>query len=534
MKNILLALLLTLPYFLTAQEKLKETESAITDVRVFAAGAQVQREATVKLDKGINRVVFLGVTKNLDPGSIQIKVGEGVTILSVSHRETILQNPKKAPIIKMLEDSVKHLETEILKENNNQFVFRQMEDVLMQNKSIKGDKGVNLIDLEDVIELYRTKLTQIKKGLLESESYSLRLLERIAVLKKQLEEFRSSNRQPVYEVIAVLSANNSRNEKISLGYYANGAAWQPYYDIRVSDVVSPITLQYKAEVRNNTGENWDNVNLSLSTGNPNLSGYAPTLRPTYLIFQQENRMQEVAIIEKRKAEQNDEKLKNTGIAYYLDGVRLTNNKIEAIDQTTTVEFPIATPVNVAANNQAQLLDISSHQVSGLFEHVSIPKLDPTAYLRAKVTGWEELNLLSGYANIFFEESFIGKTFINPELTVDTLFLSLGRDNRITVSREKLKNFTNKNLIGSKIRQQQVYEISVRNNKKETINIEIQDQIPLSTIKDIEVEEVEVSGGVWDKESGKVSWKKSITPGETIKIRISLTIRYPKDKVVVGL
>jgi uncharacterized protein (TIGR02231 family) len=492
----------------------------------------VQREATVKLDKGINRVVFLGVTKNLDPSSIQIKVGEGVTILSVSHRETILQNPKKAPIIKMLEDSVKHLETELLKENNNQFVFRQMEDVLMQNKSIKGDKGVNLIDLEDVIELYRTKLTQIKKGLLESESYTLRLHERIAVLKKQLEEFRSSNRQPVYEVIAVLSANNSRNEKISLGYYAHGAAWQPYYDIRVSDVVSPITLQYKAEVRNNTGENWDNVNLSLSTGNPNLSGYAPTLRPTYLIFQQENRLQEVAIRSYKEPKIRADN--NGGQDFDASSSRDKYEGTKVVDNTTTVLFELATPVNVAANNQAQLLDISSHQVNGLFEHVSIPKLDPTAYLRAKVTGWEELNLLSGYANIFFEESFIGKTFINPELTVDTLFLSLGRDNRITVSREKLKNFTNKNLIGSKIRQQQVYEISVRNNKKETINIEIQDQIPLSIIKDIEVEEVEVSGGVWDKESGKVSWKKSIAPGETIKIRISLTIRYPKDKVVVGL
>jgi len=531
MKNILLGLLLTIPYFLFAQEKLKETESEITDVKVFAEGAQVQREATVKLDKGINRVVFLGITKNLDPSSIQIKVGQGVTILSVSHRETILQNPKKAPIIKMLEDSVKHLETEILKENNHQFVFRQMEDVLMQNKSIKGDKGVNLIDLEDVIELYRTKLTQIKKGLLESESNTVRLNERMAVLKKQLEEFRSSNRQPVYEVITVLSANNSRNEKISLGYYANGAAWQPYYDIRVTDVISPIILQYKAEVRNNTGENWDNVNLSLSTGNPNLSGYAPTLSPAYLIFQQENRMQEVVISLDRKskirADNNSED--------DFDGYKRSKYEdTKVTDNSTTVLFELTTPVNIAANNQAQLLDISSHQVNGLFEHVSIPKLDPTAYLRAKVTGWEELNLLSGYANIFFEESFIGKTFINPELTVDTLFLSLGRDNRITVSREKLKNFTNKNLIGSKIRQQQVYEISVRNNKKETINIEIQDQIPLSTTKDIEVEEVEVSDGVWDKESGKVSWKKSIAPGETIKIRISLTIRYPKDKVVVGL
>jgi uncharacterized protein (TIGR02231 family) len=285
-------------------------------------------------------------------------------------------------------------------------------------------------------------------------------------------------------------------------------------------------------VRNNTGENWDNVNLSLSTGNPNLSGYAPTLRPAYLIFQQENRLQEVAIRSYKEPKIRADN--NGGQDFNVSSSSDKNEETNVVDNTITVLFELATPVNVAANNQAQLLDISSHQVNGLFEHVSIPKLDPTAYLRAKVTGWEELNLLSGYANIFFEESFIGKTFINPELTVDTLFLSLGRDNRITVSREKLKNFTNKNLIGSKIRQQQVYEISVRNNKKETINIEIQDQIPLSTTKDIEVEEVEVSGGVWDKESGKVSWKKSIAPGETIKIRISLTIRYPKDKVVVGL
>src|SRR5690606_22456534 len=109
-----------------------ETEAVITEVKIYSSGVQVQRETEVILEKGINKVVLTEITRQLDPSSIQVQVSSEITILSVAHKENLLVNHRKAPIIKMLEDSVALVELQLEKERNDKYVLEQLEDVLMK------------------------------------------------------------------------------------------------------------------------------------------------------------------------------------------------------------------------------------------------------------------------------------------------------------------------------------------------------------------------------------------------------------------
>ena len=145
-----------------------------------------------------------------------------------------------------------------------------------------------------------------------------------------------------------------------------------------------------------------------------------------------------------------------------------------------------------------------------------------------------MSLLPGEANIFFEGTFTGKSYIDPNNIKDTLSLSLGRDKRIIVKREKLKEFTSRKFIGANQREQYAWEISVRNTKPETIKVTIEDQVPVSQNSQIEVTTVDLSGAKYNKDTGKLSWDLQLQPNETKKVVLKYEVKYPKDKQVGGL
>ena len=165
----------------------------------------------------------------------------------------------------------------------------------------------------------------------------------------------------------------------------------------------------------------------------------------------------------------------------------------------------------------------------------MPKLDKDAFLLAGLKGWESLNLLPGTSNVYFEGAYVGQTVLDPASnTSDTLYVSLGRDKRIIVKRETVRDFTSKKVIGLNRKEEYGYEINLRNTKTEAIDIDVEDQIPLSRNSDIEVELIDKGDANYDVESGKLLWKLKIGPSETKKLRFRFSVKYPKNKQVSGL
>jgi uncharacterized protein (TIGR02231 family) len=207
--------------------------------------------------------------------------------------------------------------------------------------------------------------------------------------------------------------------------------------------------------------------------------------------------------------------------------------VETANQMS-VEYEIKIKQDIPSDGKEHIVPISNFELPATYTYHAVPKLDPHAFLLAKVTDYNQFNLLPGTTNIFFEGMYVGQTFLNPEVTGDSLILSLGRDDRITVKREMLNDFTSLKVIGTNKKVLKGYEMIIRNNKSIPVTIEVLDQVPLSQNKEIEVEIEEISGAQYLTDYGRLRWKLDIKPGETRKIRFVYSIKYPKDKQVPGI
>ncbi|HTB53532.1 MAG TPA: DUF4139 domain-containing protein [Ferruginibacter sp.] len=201
------------------------------------------------------------------------------------------------------------------------------------------------------------------------------------------------------------------------------------------------------------------------------------------------------------------------------------------DKELNVVFDIELPYDIPTNGKAQTAELKKYSVPADYKFYAAPKLENEVFLLAQIPGWEKLNLLPGEANIILEGTYIGKSFIDPSSTDDTMKLTMGKDKRVVVTREKLMDYSSVKFLGSNKKQTFTYEITVKNNKKDAIDITIKDQYPISQNKDIEVELLESKEAVVNAETGELTWNLKLAAGEVKKIRISYSIKYPKDKLV---
>ena len=223
------------------------------------------------------------------------------------------------------------------------------------------------------------------------------------------------------------------------------------------------------------------------------------------------------------------------------GLAITSNKkketaaplpVVQTENQTAIEFEIKIPYTILSDNKSITAEMDSYELPAQYEYFSIPKVDKDAFLLAYVRDWEKYNLLEGEANIFFENSFVGKTILDTRAMSDTLNISLGRDKNVQVKREKIKDFSTKKFLGSKKEETRVWKTTIRNNKKQNINMVLFDQIPVSTSQEIEVISENLSGGKLNKENGEVKWNFELKPTEKKEIELKYIVKYPKDKNLI--
>lgn len=199
---------------------------------------------------------------------------------------------------------------------------------------------------------------------------------------------------------------------------------------------------------------------------------------------------------------------------------------------TSVEFAIDHKQTVLSNNQLNTFVYKTEELSATYEFQTVPKLSEKVYLIGKLHDWYNADLVDGEANIYMENSYVGKSQINTSQFSDTLNLSFGIDNNIIVNREKLKDFSETKFIGSNKKESLSWKINIRNNKPYAINLEVIDQIPLSTSKEIQIEAEELSGGMLDEATGNVVWDLRLNPNESKELILNYTVRYPKSKKII--
>lgn len=549
MKRLCIFILLLAQIQTFADDK-NNLKAEIRQVTVFLNKAQVTSLLQTSLVEGTNELVVDGLPAGIDKQSIQVSGKGDFVIMSVKHDLNFIDPQKKSTEMIALEDSVRFYRVQARKTKSLNDVLLKEEKMILANQAIKGEKQTITADqLEDVADFYRERLEDIRFTLIDNDDKLNELNEKATRFQQQLDDLFNERNKHTSKISISVSAKSAGNVQLELLYVVDDAGWTPLYDIRAKDTKSPVQVNYKAHVYQNTGLDWNNVKIKLSTANPTLGLTKPELNPWYLDYYEPPVVSMTEFLEPEVAK--DEEALNEIIApdstfRSLEQVVITSKNsfytlsqpisdfTEVVENTVSVEFDIALPYTVLSGNNPQLVDIQSHEVKAGYEYISVPKLDKDAFLIAHVRDWENLNLLSGNANIFFEGTFVGESFINAQNTSDTLMLSLGRDSKVVVKRNKLKEFTRKNFIGLNKKEEHAFEIEVRNTKKESISILVEDQIPVSQNNQIEVVLIDGGGAIFDKVSGKLQWKLNIGAGESRKVLFKYSLKYPKNKIVSGL
>lgn len=260
-------------------------ESKVQKVIVFLNNAQVTRTATVSVPAGTNTLVFTNISSAIDVQSIQVSARGEFTIMSVKNEIDFLNEQTKAKGLETLQAQQKTINDKIAFQNNLLNIYQQEENMLVKNQVVTGDNAsLDLLKLKQALDFQTQRLTDIKKKQQDINDQIALLRIEQQKYTKQITDFNRGNSKTTSNILVTVSSKAALQTEFTLSYVVNNANWYPTYDVRAKNVNSPITIAYKANVSQQSGEDWKNIKLTLSTGNPTISGSKPQLNPYYLNF----------------------------------------------------------------------------------------------------------------------------------------------------------------------------------------------------------------------------------------------------------
>jgi len=509
----------------------KEIKALLKHVTVYPDRAQISRETTLDIPAGNTVLKLEGLSPYIDAQSIQVKGFGNFTIMSVNHQNNYLQNLEELPDIKNIRNQIEALQLKIEDEKGAISVLKEKEAFLVANRAILvKETGFTLEQLKSVMDLYTSNMEQVTTTTLRKNRLIKDYEKQVAALQQQLAD-RTGKQLPSGEISVSVSAAKPVSGNLLFSYVVTNAGWYPSYDIRVDDITKPVTLFYKANVHQNTGVVWKDVKLSFSNATPWVAGNVPSLNPWFIDF-----FKPMPLAKSRNVATFDRKseamaqMPESSMA--VKAAEAAPVKVEKQVGETTVSFDVSMPYSISSDGKVQTIEIQRTNSPADYKYVTVPKLSPHAYLTGNITDWAEQSLIGGEATLYFENTFVGKSYLNVNQLTDTLSLSLGTDNSILVRREKRKDFTSRRVLGANKTETYSFLITVRNNKSTPVKISVNDQIPVSSNSDIDVSAVDLSGGRLNPQTGVVTWELTIKPQETRELILTYSVKYPKDKNII--
>jgi len=514
----------------------------IEHATVFLSGAELTSTTKMSLSKGENEILFTNVAGDVNNQSITVNASGGVVVESVTFQNNYLATEVLSPKAKEIKDSI-DAATESKQQTANKItVLTEQIAVLQSNRKVSGEHtGLSVAELTKMLDLISAKMEGYLNQKNKLDAQLKKIDERIVKLNKQLDEEQKKDYQPGGQLLVKFYAKEATASNITITYLVTTAGWTPTYDIMADDANSPIKLYYKANIFQNSGVKWNNVRLTLSTGNPNEGVNAPVINPWYLAFYVPNTYTVAAggrgMYQNRAQNNFYEKSKVPMVA----GVTADEAAETSINDYVTVDnsgvnttFDIELPYTIPSDGQQHLVAIKKHELPATYRYYAVPKADKDAFLQAMITNWADLNLMPGTTNIFYEGTYVGQGTLDVRNTRDTMTISLGRDKKIVVKKERNTSRRSVKTIGTNVREEFAYTITVRNTRKEPINIIIQDQQPVSNDKDIVLEDIENGNAEYNATTGMLKWNFTIAPNETKKADFGFTVKYPKGKTISNL
>jgi len=611
-----MVVLQVLPYSISAQ-KAVEVNSIITDVVVYLDAASITRRAQVNLPEGRTKISFTSLSPFIDFKTISIKTPEGVSIEAINHSNNYLSKKEKNEEAEMLTKKLNDLEAQQKVISTSIAVVNEEINFLNDNRSIGGkNEAVSVQTLKDASSFYGSRIRELRFKSLELSDQLNNITKKIEETRRQLSIISSKPSSPTGEIEVLLETASPKNDvPIVVSYLVKNAGWFPRYDIKANALDRPINLVYKANIRQETKEDWKNVKVKLTNTEPNISGVAPALKPYLLNYglqpphygkivnvvqgritdtqgnplpgtnivisgtsigtiadtegkyslniptdansltfsmvgfksrtipintntinvvmeEDETKLEEVVVVAYGVASDDYDRSRKSEVKKEAPKPKITGGAVTEsgiIEKPTSVEFELAKPFSLESENKSQDVKLLTYEIPAEFKFTTTPKVDKGAYLWANIPAWEMYNLLDGEANVFFENTFTGSTLIDTRKALDTLQLSLGIDKSISVKREKVKEFTKKQLIGGSKEETRSWKITIKNNKNQDIRITVLDQIPVSVNEEIKVALLEKTNATVTPDTGEVRWELTVPAGQFKELILTYSVRFPKNR-----
>ncbi|WP_405212093.1 mucoidy inhibitor MuiA family protein [Dokdonia sp. Asnod2-E02] len=638
-KLTLLASLLLLVNYAFAKaysNPLRPTPSKISKVTVYLSGAQVERSSQVTIAPGTTSILFDNLSNDVNENSIQISGLDNASILSINFGINYLTEKRNSAQIDSLNTLKTSLEVKILKLNSKMSGLSKEEEVISANQRLGGtSKELDISKVKELSTYYRTRVTEIKNAIVDAQLEKSKIQKHIRDIEKQFAELNVTEEKSKGQITLKLSSEETTTLNLILKYNVREAGWYPEYDIKATGTDAPLDVSYKAHLYQKTSEDWDNVQLVLSTGDPNTNNIKPTVDTKHLRFVNRSYRNNstttraynykynpnIKTISGIVTEDNGPlpganvivKGTSNGTQTDFDGkytiqvnegetlmfsfvgfstteipihASIINANLEADNQLdevivtaqgmkrkrsvlgyavsevkelfssssddvkirgyssiptatgdiktegiTNTKFEINKPYSIDSDGDVTVIEIDSFMIPASYEYYVAPAINENVFLTASIKDWINYSLLPGEANVYFEGSFSGKTYLNPLETTEKLSISLGIDPNLIVKRKELDNFKSKSLIGSQRIINKEYEVVVKNNKSKPVTVKVVDRVPISQNKEIKVGKIVTGDALYDEDTGILEWTLTLSPASSNSKQFSYELKYPKYKKV---
>ncbi|QXE92230.1 mucoidy inhibitor MuiA family protein [Geomonas subterranea] len=543
-----LLLLLGSSLAFAAETTSQTASSRITAVTVFSDSAQVTRRASIPLKAGANLVTLENMPQLMAEESLRAE-GRGAgraRIAGITVKNVFLDRSK--------DQRVRELEDEITRLN------RKVEGIEARRKALSAQRAfVDSIrvgwgeriskelsagkptsaELNEAVRFVGDNTGKIEEELYDAEGARKPLLEKIAALKKELEQYRSEAMKEVRSVQVAIEAERDMRFDLDLSYLVPQASWVPAYDVRLAPDGKDAALTYRAQVWQKTGEDWPQVKLTLSTASPASGGGAPELSPWRVSFFEPPRP--MPYLSRSKMEMAAPAAapappeKGYGAAPAEDRMEPAGFVPADVAQgQTSVQFQVAQPMDVPTDGTRSVSVIASETVPVAAEYVTVPKLSPRVYLKSTVVNRTPYPLLAGEASIFNDATFVGKSHLKTVASGEEFDLYFGSDDQVKVKREVARVKKKGGIIGGSSVTYHV-TMELENYKQRPVTVSLKDQQPLPGNAEIKVAVEDAAPKPAEtREDGTLVWKVELAPSEKKRVSYDLVIEYPKGRELVGL
>lgn len=543
MKKILFTLLL-IPFFGTTQKiNTIQLDVPISKVKLFPSSGEMMHQKDIKLVTGRNELIFSELSAQVDPQSIQFSSDKEYRLISVTTALDFKSAEVRNERIVKLKDSLNKLSDDSQLNRDELAAYQTQMNLLSANQNIKGANAtLTVAQLKEAMDYYRLKTLEISRNVSRLNKEKSEINTQLNKVRTQLTELNFKENQRSNQIIILIDVQSSAVAACKLSYLVSNCGWEAAYDVSAKDLNEKINLKYKARLFNNTGNDWNNVDLVLSTADPKMSATQPILAPWYVnvepVYQapmsiRGARSDASLYIDGVKVSESSKSMNAVSEEIYEDIVQVQQNQqgvnfkqIEVNAYTT--EFDIKDKFSCPSDAKPYSVDIKEVDLPSTFTHFTVPKMDNGAFIMANILNWQELELISGPSSIYLNGAFIGNSEIDTRSASDTLSLSFGRDSKVVVLRKLKKEMSSRKVMGSSKRETFLYETTLRNNHPYAIKINVFDQIPVSKNDQIGVTQEVLSNGIVNSITGEVKWEITLQQGESKTFDFGYSVKYPKD------